>query len=139
METKVEKDEVLVKLPCQMCKKKTWFKYQAKNGYICRDCKDSTVPYWYIRCNRCRRIFYGNNHNAKTCIRCVYCLRRPKRRIRAIRPDRLIEGELFYCIEFPFTVFMKSVGGLVLHLGDDRFDLEIVKDSVNIYKYIPEG
>lgn len=141
IDTKIINNRVHVKLPCQICGKVGWFIFEARMGYICRDCKyvNTRLPYFYMTCNNCKRVFYANNREAKTCIKCLVPHWRPTRRKRAIVAKDLIDGELFYCVEYLNTVFLKYGKDVIYYGGDGSFNIDVVMLSINIYKYSHEA
>jgi len=136
----IARDGVLfVKQPCQNCGIIQEFTYEPPTGYICHKCNKTLmvgIPYWYIRCIKCGRIFYANNHNAVKCIDCLPWKRRPKRRKACIRVNKLIEGEMFYSLDHPHTSFIIINGVPIFHDGVEvsAEDLEALRSAYNIYK-----
>jgi len=132
---------ILIKVPCQRCGVPTWFEYNRGGGYIherCRSKDEAYKMYTYHRCQKCNRIFFAVSRRVRTCIPCCYCRRRPKRRKTAITIDRLLDGEAFYCYEFPRTAFLKEGNKILYLVGDKNYDLEVVCNSYYLYKYLPK-
>lgn len=141
MKAKIEHKQIKIQTNCQACGKLKWFKFQARGGYICPPCKRNMpkTPYWYIVCEKCRRVFFIHKSGAcaKTCASCTFTLWKPKRKKRALRVANLLDGEMFYCLEYPDMVFMKYAGQIVRHAGPSaRFDLKVIESTPNLYKYI---
>lgn len=132
---KIINNTLCILTTCHICHRKRWMDYFKKSGYVCSSCIRKSAPYFYIRCNKCGRLFYSTSSLTKTCIKCVYCLRRPKRRRFAIRFDRLLNGEIFYVLEYPNTLFMKWDNKIVYHSGKRGYVLDVIKNSYYIYKY----
>ena len=124
-------------VPCQICRKPNWFKFENKGGYICKKCKmTARIPYWYVRCKKCGRIFYSKARFTIDCVECTWSGGRAKRKRRAMRVKDLLDGEMFYCLEYPQTIFLKYGNDIVRHAGPKDYDLDIVRETPSLFKVI---
>lgn len=139
MEVKVERNIIKVRVKCQVCKKKHWFRYEARSGYICKACLiciSRKALYWYVRCIRCGRTFYSRSNQPLRCIRCVGAVHRTTRKKWAVGAKDLIDGEMFSCWEYPNIVFIKYGGNVLHHAGSKIYDMAIVLKSNGLYKHV---